>query len=83
MTPKFPFVKVKIIDLIGDERNLPVLVKRCCVAAARSQFVPWGMIVQFNMEVLAAPNWTLAWCTAVEWFDTVNYPKDQIWITET
>jgi hypothetical protein len=39
-TPYFPIVHVRIIDLIDDERNLPILLKRCCHAAARAQFVP-------------------------------------------
>jgi hypothetical protein len=69
--PKYPNVYVPIIDLIGDERNLPKLIKRCCQRAKR-QGVPWHELVAFNIEVLQAPKYTLAWSVAVHWFDTVG-----------
>jgi hypothetical protein len=65
----FPFVKVHITDLIDDERNLPMLLKRCSHPAQRSGFVRRAAVIQFNHEVLAAPNWTLQWCAALHWFD--------------
>jgi hypothetical protein len=68
--PKYPQVYVPISDLIDDPRNLPKLIKRCCV---RAQYhVPWHKLIEFNMEVLEQPDWTLQWCVAVHWFDTVG-----------
>jgi hypothetical protein len=58
--------------LIDDERNLPILLKRCCHAAARAQFVPPWAIQSFFFEVIQQPNWTLQWCTAVRWWNTIN-----------
>jgi hypothetical protein len=69
--PYFPYVYCPISDLIHDERNLPVLIKRCCLAAKR-QGVPWHVLIQFNLEVLQQPNYTLAWGVCVHWFDTVG-----------
>lgn len=68
--PKYPFVYVPIIDLIDDERNLPKLIKRCCERA--KYHVHWTELIRFNLQVLSQPNWTLQWCVAVHWFDTVG-----------
>ena len=68
-SPKFPFVKVKIRDLIDDERNIWILLKRSSGAAQRSQFLPRGAIMEFNEEALSHDHSVLVWATCVEWFD--------------
>ena len=70
-TPKFPFVHVKLLDLLDEtyhSRNYPLLLKRCSVAARNAQFVPWGQIIEFNLQAIEANDFYAAVLLAIDWW---------------
>jgi hypothetical protein len=63
--PKFPFVHVKLVDLLDDPRNYSLLLKRCSVAARNAQFVLWGQIIEFNLQAIEANDFYAAVLLAI------------------
>jgi len=81
--PKFPFVSVKLLDLLKEpyrDEYYPQMLKRCSVAARNAQFVPWGMIVKFNMETIELNNFHEAFLLAIEWWNVDDWwTKSRPW----
>jgi hypothetical protein len=74
--PKYPFVTVKLLDLLNEPYRAayyPMLLKSCSVAARNSRFVPWGMIVKFNMKAIRLNNFHEAFLLAIEWWNVDDW----------